>query len=222
MCGRLFTKPEGAREILALLGLPWMDLPELNNQAPTEHLPFVFVDHGKFVMKQMRWGLHPSFATEPPAWSSLTHNARIETVDTLPAYRNAVRRQRGLVPAAGFVEWRNVGKISEPFYIDCPNQPLAIAGIWDVWNNEVFSFSIITQSADAAFGEIHPRMPLTLDSQQLMRWLDPKENANQLLQELKGHSLPLRFQPIDFAVNNARNKAPVVYANDRPQQSALF
>lgn len=222
MCGRLFTKPEGASGILDALGLPWMDLPELNNQAPAEQIPFIFMERGRFVMKAMRWGLHPQFAAEAPTWSSHTHNARIETVETLPSYRDAVRRQRGFVPAAGIVEWRNMGKISEPFYIDCPDQLFAIAGIWDVWNNEVFSFSIITQAADEAFSKIHPRMPLSLTNDQLMRWIDPKENAHQLLQEFKGHSLPLRFQPIDFVVNSAKNKTPVVYVENQPQQAALF
>lgn len=222
MCGRLFIKLLEWQEILDALGLPWMDLPELNNQAPAEQIPFVFMERGVMVMKSMRWGLHPHFATEAPAWGSTTHNARIETVETLPAYRTSVRRQRGFVPAAGFVEWRNVGKISEPFYIDCADQPLAIAGIWDVWNNEVFSFSIITQPADEAFSKIHPRMPLSLTNEQLMRWMSPKEETHELLEDFKGHSLPLRFKPVSFAVNNARNKEPVMYVENQPEQAALF
>ena len=155
-------------------------------------------------------------------WESRTHNARIENVETLPAYRDAIRSQRGFVPAAGIVEWRHVGNVAEPFYIDCPDQPLALAGIWDIWDGRIFSFSLITQPADDAFGKIHPRMPLTLNHEQLMRWIDPKENASRLLKEFQGSSLPLRFQQVDFAVNNSRNKQPVVYVENQPQQAALF
>lgn len=222
MCGRLFIKPADAREIMEALGLPWMDLPELNNQAPTEKIPFVYMDGGKPVMKLMRWGLHPHFASDAPSWGATTHNARIETVETLPTFRNAVRRQRGFVPAAGFIEWRTAAKISEPFYIDCENQPLALAGVWDVWNNEVFSFSIITQPANEEFSEIHPRMPLTLTRAQLMRWIDPEENVHLLLKEFAGQALPARIRPVDFAVNNTRNKSPAVFVSDRPKQTALF
>lgn len=223
MCGRLFTKPIPEwREIMNTLGLPGMDMPELNNQVPSEQLPFVFMERGRLTMKLMRWGLHPRFATGAPTHASTTHNARIETVETLATFREAVQRQRGFVPASGFLEWRNVGKISEPFFFDCENQPLAIAGIWDLWNGEVYSFSIITQPADKTFGEIHPRMPLTLTADQLKIWLDPKVPAQEALQKLRGASLPLRHRLVDFSVNNTKNKSPVVFVENAPQQAVMF
>src|SRR4051812_37072988 len=117
MCGALFTKamPEW-REIMDKLGLPGMDLPELNNQKPSEMIPFAFMDRGQLVIKPMRWGLHPRFASEGPRLASHTHWARIETIETLPTFRDAVKSRRGFVPASGFIEWRNIGKINEPFF----------------------------------------------------------------------------------------------------------
>ena len=223
MCGRLFSKPLPEwRDIMNTLGLPGMVLPELHNQAPSEQLPFIFMERGRMTMRMMRWGLHPKFAPQPPTTTTTTQNARIENLQVLPTFREAIQRQRGFVPAAGFVEWRTVGKIVEPFFFDCPEQPLAIAGVWDVWNGEVYSFSVITQPADKAFGEIHPRMPLTLNAEQLKLWQDPRRNARDVLQKLHGSTLPLRHRLIDFGVNNTKNKAPVVFVDNAPSQAALF
>ena len=222
MCGRLFIKPEEVYRILDELGLPWMQAPEVNNQAPSEAVSFVYMDKGTPAMRPMRWGLHPHFAPKAPTHESRTHNARIESIEELSTFRDAIQRQRGFVPAAGFLEWKNEGKISEPFYFDCETQPLAIAGIWDVWDGKVFSFSVITQPADKHFGQIHPRMPLTLTSEQTRRWCNPTENAHSLLSEFYGHSLPLRFRPVSFDVNNARNKGPVEFVDCHPKQAALF
>jgi len=222
MCGRLFIKPEEVYRLLDELGLPWMNIPELNNQAPSESVPFVYVENGMYKLDMMRWGLHPKFAKEAPTSQSRAYNARIESIETLYTFRDAIKKQRGFVAAAGFLEWKNVGNISEPFYIDCEDQPLALAGVWDIWNNEVLSFSVITQPAHETFGAIHPRMPLSLNREQRVRWCDPNENVHELLKEFYGHSLPLRFQPVSFDVNNARNKGPLTFVDNHPKQTALF
>lgn len=99
--------------------LPWRDLVALYrlteniksrntearyNVAPTQTVPFVRLDvEGNQVVDDGRWWLVPHWAKEMP--KATMFNARIETVDTSPAFRDAFKMRRCLIPADGFYEW---------------------------------------------------------------------------------------------------------------------
>jgi putative SOS response-associated peptidase YedK len=42
-------------------------------------------------------------------------SARAETVATKPAFREALKKRRCLIPADGFYEWKKNGKTKTPF-----------------------------------------------------------------------------------------------------------
>src|SRR6478672_6306949 len=81
------------------------------NVAPTQPVP-VIRQHPKEPVRElslMRWGLIPSWSKDPSAAARMI-NARSETASTLPAFRDALKFRRCLIPADGFYEWQKSGK----------------------------------------------------------------------------------------------------------------
>jgi putative SOS response-associated peptidase YedK len=99
----------------------------------------------------MRWGLVPFWATDAKvAFKSI--NARVETVTTAPAFREAFERRRCLVVADGFYEWKKLdekSKTKQPYRIMLKSgEPFAFAGLWEYWKKgdgpSITSCTIIT------------------------------------------------------------------------------
>ena len=79
----------------------------------------------------VRWGLVPSWVKDPRKLS-LMHVARGESVNDKPAFKNAMKRRRCLVPADGFYEWTETGKRKRPFFVRAKSAgPIAFAGLWE-------------------------------------------------------------------------------------------
>jgi putative SOS response-associated peptidase YedK len=67
-------------------------------------------------LDQLRWGLIPHWAKDQKI-AYRTINARAETVDKAPTFRQAFIKRRCLIPADGFYEWRKTAKPKLPFAI---------------------------------------------------------------------------------------------------------
>jgi putative SOS response-associated peptidase YedK len=108
-------------------------------------------------------------------------NAKAETVDEKPAFRNAFKRRRCLIPADGFYEWKKLkgGPKSkgekQPYRLCLPGQrPFAFAGLWEENDKlEVTSCTIITCEPNKVAAEIHDRMPVLLPPEAYADWLSP-------------------------------------------------
>src|SRR5713226_1265100 len=86
------------------------------NVAPTQPVP-VIRQHPKDPVRElslMRWGLIPSWATDPSVAARMI-NARSETASAKPAFRDALKSRRCLIPADGFYEWQRMGKVKQPY-----------------------------------------------------------------------------------------------------------
>lgn len=213
MCSRIFVTPGKPLQLLLdLFGLKGADLPEINNLAPTEAAPVIYREDSGFNISPMRWWLHPSWSPEQPNQKFAMFNARIETVLTSRAFQGPVRHRRAIIPVSGFVEFKTQGKQKQPFYVQAASgETLAVAAMWECWQNQVWSTSMITQAASESFAEVHDRMPLSLNAEQVARWMNPEEDVTSLLQELRGQSAELHWRPVDPRVNNARNKEGAVF-----------
>ena len=99
MCGRfvITSSPDAIRRLFGYAETP--NFPPRYNVAPTQPIPTVMLSHGAKHFALMRWGLIPSW-TKDPAKVGLLINARSETLSERPAFRNAMRYRRCLVPAA--------------------------------------------------------------------------------------------------------------------------
>ena len=74
------------------------------NIAPTQVVPVIRQTPNFRELALMRWGLIPSWATDPSI-GLRTINARAETITTTASFRDPLRTQRCLIPADGFYEW---------------------------------------------------------------------------------------------------------------------
>lgn len=147
------------------------------NAKPTQQLPVITADE-RDVLQSMRWGLIPFWA-KPDAKLPLMINARAETVQEKPAYRDAFKKRRCLVPANGYYEWlkepgQKKGGIPQWFEV-ASGELMVFAGLWENWITEsgeaTRSFTIITCEAPAAIAHIHDRMPVILPASHVDEWL---------------------------------------------------
>src|ERR1041384_7707395 len=120
MCGRyaITTAPEAIRQLFRYLEQP--NFPPRYNVAPTQPVPIVRMAEGKRQFALVRWGLIPSWVKDPASFSLLI-NARGESVNDKPAFKNAMKRRRCLFPADGFYEWKPHGSAKRPPRSQCGN-----------------------------------------------------------------------------------------------------
>jgi putative SOS response-associated peptidase YedK len=174
MCGRFVIKtpPNQLREAFGYAEQP--NFPPRYNIAPTQPIPVVRIDNGRRSFALVRWGLIPAWVKDPRGFSLLI-NARAESVLDKPAFRNAMRRRRCLVPADGFYEWKQDGARKRPFFA-AARTPVAFAGLWEPWigpnGEEVETACIITTTANRTLRALHDRMPVVIAPQAFDLWLD--------------------------------------------------
>jgi putative SOS response-associated peptidase YedK len=146
-------------------------------------------------------------------------NARAEGIATKNAYRHAFRKQRCIIPADGFFEWKVVEgqKRKQPMYIHrVDGEPLAFAGLWETWrgpernDDPLRTCTIITTSANETMAPVHNRMPVILPPDKWTQWLDPEMQDTDALAAflVPAPSSLLTLYPITTAVNHVRNKGP--------------
>ena len=219
MCGR-FALTDAPEEIAALFGyLDAEDFPPRYNIAPTQPIAVVRIMHGKRRFALVRWGLIPSFVTDPKKFGLLI-NARADSITTRGAVKHAMRYRRCLVPASGFYEWRqmpgsNSGKTRQPFWLHARDgKPIALAGLWETWadrtsGSEIDSACIITTEPNRVVASIHDRMPAIIGPQDFDTWLTgDAADAAALLRPAPDDLL--ESVAISTRVNSAANDDPAV------------
>ena len=183
------------------------------NIAPTQPIPVIRQNPREPVreLSLVRWGLIPSWAKDTSAAASMI-NARSETAAAKPAFRDALRFRRCLVPADGFYEWSRTGRAKQPYYFEVNEGELfAFAGIWDRWRdpsgNALETCLILTTTPNAVTSPVHDRMPVILDPNNYDLWLDPGMNDGGTVSELLKpyDARQMRCYPVSSRVNNVAN-----------------
>lgn len=188
MCGRYtLTSPDELLEELGVGEIPEGVIPRYN-LAPSQEAPVVANRAEGRRLELFRWGLVPAWAHDPGAGYKMI-NARLETAAEKPAFREALRRRRCLVPADGFYEWRKEGRRKVPHLIRRePRRPFAFAGLWERWRAPgggwLLSFAILTGEANELVAPLHDRMPVVVPREDYGRWLSPDELAPEVLDDL--------------------------------------
>ncbi|MBB5046733.1 putative SOS response-associated peptidase YedK [Rhodopseudomonas rhenobacensis] len=211
MCGRFVITSPPAAVRLAFGYSDQPNFPARYNIAPTQPIPVVILDNGARRFRLMRWGLIPSWVKDPRQFSLLI-NARSETVLDKPAFRNAMKRRRCLVPADGYYEWQSGGKPKQPYFIHpADGAPLGLAGVAETWvgpnGEELDTVAIVTTAASQPMAVLHDRVPVTIAPGDYARWLDcaevsAEEAATLLHPPAEG---ALRWHPVSTAVNRVAN-----------------
>ena len=216
MCGRY--RLSRRKELLAqhfgadFAGLDWEPR---YNIAPTQAVPVLRPGHtGTLEASAMRWGLIPSWATDP-AVGARTINARSETVASKPSFRESLQKRRCLVPADGFYEWQRGAGGKQPFCFEVGEAEIfAFAGLWDSWRRPdgqtIETCTILTTTPNDLLADVHDRMPVILAPEHRDRWLDPSlrdaAKAAALLQPFASNLM--RRYPVSTRVNGVANEGP--------------
>ena len=189
MCGR-YASARSVDDIASAFGIhdEGVDAPPAPdwNVAPTKPAAMVLVRTQTRVLTHARWGLVPSWASDPSVGVRMI-NARIETVAEKPAFRDALVARRCLLPADGWYEWTTRPDGSrQPYYLTPPDgRVLALAGLWEVWRDAegraLVSTTILTGPAPSDLATIHDRAPVVLDGDAWRDWLDPDGDPRTLL-----------------------------------------
>jgi putative SOS response-associated peptidase YedK len=225
MCGRylITTAPEAFRRLFDYDDLP--NFPPRYNVAPTQPIPIVRVMEGKRRFALVRWGLLPPWVKDPRTFSLLI-NARSESVNEKPAFRNAMRRRRCLVPADGFYDWKVERGRNRPYCVRPKDGgPIAFAGLWETWmgpnGEEMETAAIITMPATGEFARLHERMPVIVPPEAFNLWLDCSNvdatTASVLFAPVREGSLAA--YEVSPAVNRADNDGPQLIEPAPAQQA---
>jgi putative SOS response-associated peptidase YedK len=188
MCGRYVVAydPETLVSGFSVLRVPVF--PKRWNVAPQSEVPVVHeTREGVRVAELMRWGLVPSWASDPKLGHKL-NSARAEGLFDKASFRQAARRRRCLLPASGFYEWQAVvagdaarpqskAVAKQPWYISARDgEPLAMAGLFEAWRAApgapwLLTCCVITCEANALMAPIHDRMPVLIARRDWSTWL---------------------------------------------------
>jgi putative SOS response-associated peptidase YedK len=108
-----------------------------------------------------------------------TVNARAETVETKPVFRDAFERSRWLIPMSGYYEWQDTPGSKHAWYFTAADGSplLTAAGLRDEWKNRETAqrlkscTMIVTEQNDFAV-DIHDPMPVFLSEDHFAPWLN--------------------------------------------------
>ena len=212
MCGR-FAQKSDPKRIAKQFGASEAPAAEARyNVAPTQAVLCVREGGDGREMTFFKWGLVPSWAKDPSIGARLI-NARSETVAEKPAFREAYRRRRCVIPADGFYEWVRQGGKKQPFFFRMKDEaPFGLAGLWDRWEGEegrvINSCTILTTEANDLVRPVHDRMPVILHREDYDLWIGGDERKSDLLEELLRPypASEMMSYPVSRAVNSPRSQ----------------
>ena len=176
MCGRytLYTG-EQAEEIRQIIDIAQWQVNgqlKLGEVFPSDRAPILVASQEKVVVRTAIWGF-PGFQGK-----GLLINARSETAEERPTFREPLLTSRCVVPTTGFYEW-NTQK--EKFLFHYPDSKVVyLAGIWGEFDGKR-RYTILTTEPNQAVAAVHNRMPVLLAKEQVRTWLMDTTVALQML-----------------------------------------
>ena len=215
MCGRFV----GYRDLEALKAHFPIDRVEAEispnyNMAPTQMIPAIVRQDNVNILRMFRWGLVPFWAKDPSIGNKMI-NARSETVDAKPSFKNAFKKRRCLIPADGFYEWKGPKGSKQPVFITLTDgEPFGFAGLWEIWDDKgkaeepLYTCTIITTEAGSVMKDIHHRMPVILKPEAFEEWIKAGTPLETLKEIISTHTHKyFVFHPVSKAVNLVQNNS---------------
>lgn len=178
MCGRYHFSVEESRDLQRIIGeaqrrsIPRADEIKLGEVFPTDKSVVLLAADGKLVPEVQAWGF-PRFKGP-----GVMINARSETAEEKPVFKNCLSTRRCIVPSTGFYEWspQKERYLFTSHHFGC----IYMAGLYDEFDGER-RFVILTAQANDSVKEIHHRMPVIIPKVEIMSWLTDRSRAKQML-----------------------------------------
>ncbi len=136
----------------------------------------------------MQWGF------THPKRGMLVFNTRMETAQEREMFAGSVNDRRCLVPAACYYEWKKIDpKRKERYAFKAEDgSPLYMAGLYIRTSDQrrLPCFTILTQDAEKAIRDLHPRMPVLVPFSRAEEWLSPDTDFLGMIQNLRVPVVP--------------------------------
>jgi len=173
------------------------------NIAPGQNI-LALLNTNPQTIQEIKWGLSPSWAKTPLI------NIRIENLEEKPTFHQLLQKNRCLILADGFYEWKREEQEKTPYYISLKNnESFAFAGLWREKNDTTLECAIITVPPNDLMAPIHHRMPAIVQPSWEETWLDSSLSYTYVLEYLKPYtSEEMCAQKVSTKVNSALLDSP--------------
>lgn len=205
MCGR-FARRNPDPAPFAEFAAGWPQVPPRWNIAPSADVIVLREVEGAPRAELARWGLRPKWLADA---AKVQINARSETAAEKPFFREPFARQRCLLVADGWYEWRAEAAAQatrkQPYFFHrLDDQPFTIAGLWTEG-----TCAILTVAPNALAAKVHDRMPVLVDERDRRRWLDPRTPREEVQALCRSWAKDdLAVHPVSTRMNTPRHDDP--------------
>lgn len=210
MCGRYLLSHD-LKSLIEILQNRW-DIKKPNidyyepdyNIAPGQNVLAIYHDTGNdYSLSQFLWGYLPHWSKD---LSKKMINARSESIDKKPYFKDSFHKRKCLILASGFYEWKR-DKSKSPYFVGIKENDLfSFAGIWDFHpqQSDLKTCAILTTAANEIITPIHNRMPVILDEEGEKSWLTA--DRSNYIDIFKPYSSgKMKIHEVSNYVNNWRN-----------------
>ena len=122
-----------------------------------------------------KWGFSNPYS------SKVLINARLETVNQKPTFKEAFQETRCLIPATSFFEWEKSGTEKEKRKIFVDRQFIfSMAGIVRQEEDQLV-YSILTMDSNEEFKHVHQRLPVIIQAKDELKYLNKNTSIKDVL-----------------------------------------
>jgi len=184
MCGRYKFYRSDKWAIAKKFGVRIEDIPDYADEidnAPGSWRSAIQIENDERMWTGMRWGFDMTIQGK----TKTVFNTKVEGVMESKLWKPRFVKNRCIIPATGFIEWKKVDGKRVPgapkFDITVTDQEcFGFAGLWGTWTNPKTrlvekTFSIFTTDPNEMFAEYHNRQPVILEPGEFEEWLAPSE-----------------------------------------------
>ena len=212
MCGRYLLSYD-LKSLIELLKNRWdIKTPNIDyyepdyNIAPGQTVLGIYQNQDlDYLLSEFQWGYLPNWSKD---LSKKMINARSESIDKKPYFRDSFQNRKCLILASGFYEWQR-DRTKTPYYIGIKDNNLfSFAGIWDFHpqQSKLKTCAILTTSANNVVIPIHDRMPVMLEHDGEKDWLTMgRTDYSHLFKPFNAEQMTI--YEVSNYVNNWRNKS---------------
>jgi putative SOS response-associated peptidase YedK len=179
------------------------------NVAPTQNMPVIRNIGGERKIELMHWGIPRMIGKD--ILKEIINTRADKAFSNF--WKKQVTKQRVLIPANAFYEWKKTNDGKTPFLIELPTKEMyAFAGIWNSWKDkdgkEFNAYSIMTTEPNAEMKSVHDRQPVILHKEDESKWLEDELSEDEINRMLwtpeDGY---LNMYEVSKAVGNIKNNS---------------